>query len=88
MRYDIQINGRIQVSILRTTRRSMALSFRSGMYVVPTAMSCSIAPCSGSFALVVDILGGYLFGIVATAGIGTQRNLLSQPFSNSVPPSF
>jgi hypothetical protein len=57
MRYDMQMNGRIHVSIFRTTRRSMALSFKSGTYVEPTAKSCSTAPLSVCLTFVVVMLG-------------------------------
>lgn len=56
MRYEIQINGRMRMSILRTMRLSMALSFRSGMYVDTVPMSCSALPWSAYFTSVVAIL--------------------------------
>lgn len=47
------------MSILRTTRLSMALSFRSGTYVDPTTTCCSTLPCSACLTSVVDMLDKY-----------------------------
>ena len=49
----MQMNGRMCMSIFRTTRLSRALSFRSGMYVESMATFCSAMPWSLTFRPIV-----------------------------------
>lgn len=58
------MNGRICISIFRTTRLSIALSFRSGMYVESIATFCSAVPWSRSVPpMMVTILVPNVIGL-------------------------
>ena len=68
------MKGRIRMSILRTIRLSMALSFKSGTYVAPVARSCSILPWSAYLLSAVVIVGGSVQEIESCSNFGPQRD--------------